>query len=241
MPQSLAHLLAANWSAPPSIKAFTSFAEAGDFSDHSQQGVAKMHDLAGQFSAQAHWLSQAHGAEVARVAVAEVVQGVVADALCTSVPQQMLFVRTADCVPIFLCSVRADWIAVIHAGWRGIANNIVANTVASYVQNSKYAIASDLLACIAPCISLPHYEVDASFKQCFSKRLPDLYSCFYAGKQDHKYQFDLRQACRIQLQQARVQAISCQPQCTYADNFFSYRRDADQRRQANFIVMSRED
>ena len=53
--------------------------------------------------------------------------GVEADAAWTDIAGAPLAVRTADCVPIVL---EGDGtVAVVHAGWRGLAGGIVAETV----------------------------------------------------------------------------------------------------------------
>ncbi len=53
--------------------------------------------------------------------------GVEADAAWTTVPGARLAVRTADCVPIVL---EGDGcVAVVHAGWRGLAAGIVRATI----------------------------------------------------------------------------------------------------------------
>ena len=54
--------------------------------------------------------------------------GVEADAAVTRVAGAKLAVRTADCVPLVL--VGDDALAVVHAGWRGLAAGIVQKTLA---------------------------------------------------------------------------------------------------------------
>jgi YfiH family protein len=52
-----------------------------------------------------------------------------ADALVTTTPGLPLAVRTADCVPVVIHADTA--VAVVHAGWRGLAAGIVANALAA--------------------------------------------------------------------------------------------------------------
>jgi len=55
--------------------------------------------------------------------------GVDADAAVTRVPGAKLAVRTADCVPIVL---EGDGtIGVVHAGWRGLAQGVVAAAISA--------------------------------------------------------------------------------------------------------------
>ena len=53
----------------------------------------------------------------------------VADALLTSIPAKRLGVKTADCLPILLYNPRVKVAGAIHAGWRGLANEIIPNTI----------------------------------------------------------------------------------------------------------------
>ena len=54
--------------------------------------------------------------------------GVSADAVLTTVPGARLAVRTADCVPVVLAR-GGEAVAVVHAGWRGLAAGIVEATI----------------------------------------------------------------------------------------------------------------
>src|SRR3989344_855467 len=40
-----------------------------------------------------------------------------------------LAVVTADCVPIFLYAPTSKYIVAIHAGWKGILNNVIINAI----------------------------------------------------------------------------------------------------------------
>jgi len=74
-------------------------------------------------------LRQVHGATVVTVTEPGEHAGVEADAAITRVPLAKLAVRTADCVPLVLEGDGA--VAVVHAGWRGLAAGIVETTVAA--------------------------------------------------------------------------------------------------------------
>ncbi len=53
----------------------------------------------------------------------------IADAMLTRIPNKVLGVKTADCLPILLYNPAAKVVGVIHAGWRGLANGVVFNTI----------------------------------------------------------------------------------------------------------------
>ena len=71
-----------------------------------------------------------------------------ADALWTRVPGLLLAVVTADCVPVLLASEGA--VAVVHAGWRGLAAGVIPAALAE--------MPGPCVASIGPCISAASYE-----------------------------------------------------------------------------------
>lgn len=68
-----------------------------------------------------------HGANVLTVTEPGEHAGAEADAAVTRSRYAKLAVRTADCVPIVL--IGRDSIGVVHAGWRGLAANVVQETI----------------------------------------------------------------------------------------------------------------
>lgn len=80
----------------------------------------------------------------------------VCDALLTAEPGVVLTVRTADCLPVVLAG---DGVAaVIHAGWRGLAGDIIGAVVRRVAAEHGVAparLAAALGTAIGPC----HYEV----------------------------------------------------------------------------------
>ncbi len=52
-----------------------------------------------------------------------------ADAIITDRSEITLFMRFADCVPIFLYDPVHKIIAIVHAGWKGTVNKIVSKSV----------------------------------------------------------------------------------------------------------------
>jgi YfiH family protein len=77
---------------------------------------------------------QVHGAEVRRHAAAHFEGLLVAegyDGHVTVVPGLLLAVSVADCVPVFLVEERSRTIALVHAGWRGVAASIVERAIDS--------------------------------------------------------------------------------------------------------------
>ena len=70
-----------------------------------------------------------------------------ADASFTDQPNVVCAVLTADCLPLLLCDRNATHVAAIHAGWRGLANGIIENTLKTMGLSPK-----DILAWLGPAI-----------------------------------------------------------------------------------------
>jgi copper oxidase (laccase) domain-containing protein len=49
----------------------------------------------------------------------------VGDGLVTNLPELLLGIQTADCLPVILVDVRRKAVGVFHAGWRGTIKRIV--------------------------------------------------------------------------------------------------------------------
>lgn len=142
-----------------------------------------------------------------------------ADALWTSRRDLALCVSTADCVPVVLAG--EDSVAVVHAGWRGIAANIVAKTVAAFGPAS-----TRISAWIGPAIGPCCYEVGVDVAQQVAAQST---SSIIAARAEGRPRIDLPGAVRWQLAKAGVESttsIDCCTRCN-VDWLWSYRRDGD--------------
>lgn len=80
-----------------------------------------------------------------------------ADAHITKVKKVALTIRTADCLPVLIHDSDSGWIAAIHAGWRGIENEIIRKTCAKLAEAG--AVLSQAHAWIGPHIARDSFEV----------------------------------------------------------------------------------
>jgi YfiH family protein len=104
---------------------------------------------------------QVHGAAVARVDEPSAGAGFGdptgrlpgADALLTASAGIPVAVLTADCLAVAMASPDTGVLAVVHAGWRGLAAGILAEAAAAVDDPTG------LLAAIGPAIGPDHYEV----------------------------------------------------------------------------------
>ena len=60
-----------------------------------------------------------------------------ADAHYTSARQKALIISTADCLPVFVHCKQTNRVAAIHAGWKGVANQIVFKTLQKLIQTGS--------------------------------------------------------------------------------------------------------
>lgn len=135
----------------------------------------------------------------------QIADGIIGD---SDIPKVIL---TADCLPLVLIGPHHH--AVIHAGWRGLAQNILSNELVSKI-NPTYAF-------IGPHIRREHYEVQADFLPHF----PDYPQAF--SRRDGKIFFDLAYVATAQLKKAYVDIVveDC-GLCTFSESkFHSYRRN----------------
>ena len=137
---------------------------------------------------------------------------------------------TADCLPILLCNQDGTEIAAIHAGWRGLANGIVENTLHKMQSNP-----STLLAWIGPSICQRCYEVGHELEQTFSKRYP--YTKVALRREGAHQHANLPQMAELILKAHGVNAVYPSHACTFEleHQFFSYRRQAQTGRMATLI------
>ncbi len=178
------------------------------------------------------------------------------DGVMSEVPDQAVWVCTADCTPVLIGDRRTGQVAAVHAGWRGTAQSIVPVAIAQLqAQGSQIA---DLRVAMGPAIAGEVYQVDhavaiatmgsvrpdllalptgVAIEQLIalpdSPVLPDVTA---AGK----VRLDVRQVNRWQLLQLGLmpEQMAIAPHCTYADpvNFFSHRRTPLRKAQWSGIV-----
>ncbi len=178
---------------------------------------------------------QVQGSDVAEVVFADAGAGFSAekdqikavDALVSNAKNVFLMVRTADCTPVLLFDQKKHCFAAIHSGREGTRGNIVGKSIALMIKlyNSDPV---DLTASIGPSICVEHYEVDALTYARFVEdtKIP----------QKPNY-LDIRKVVKSQLMTAGVleNNIDSIDQCTYENNYFSYRKDKTRNRQISII------
>jgi YfiH family protein len=143
----------------------------------------------------------------------------------------VIAVRTADCLPVLLCTHAGDEIAVAHCGWRGLAAGVLANTVAA-----MQAPPAELIAWFGPAISQAAYEVGDEVRETFVATDEAAAVCFEPNDRG-RWQADLYGLARLLLTAVGVTEVYGGGFCTFADpdRFFSYRRDGSTGRMVSYI------
>jgi polyphenol oxidase len=85
-------------------------------------------------------------------------QPLVGDGMITDVPELMLTVQTADCLPVIVVDRKRRAVGVFHAGWRGTVKRIVEKGVGE-MRRGFGSNPRDLVAAIGPGIQGCCYEV----------------------------------------------------------------------------------
>lgn len=99
------------------------------------------------------WLRQVHGDHVVVVERPGDSAGVDADGAVSRSAGAALAVITADCAPVALASAEGV-LGVVHAGWRGLANGVISQAVASM----RSLGATEVTAVLGPCIHAECYQ-----------------------------------------------------------------------------------
>lgn len=181
------------------------------------------------------WLNQTHGTDVINLGTKQSSGTPNADAIYTNIANKVCVIMTADCLPILLTNKTGDFVAAIHAGWRGLINGIIEKTVLQLNINSP----EQVLAFIGPAICQSCFEVDNTVFTEFKEK--DLETCqhFMSGASPDKYQADLRKIAALKLVRLGLleKNISNRDICTKCNPqwFYSYRANSQTGRIATLI------
>lgn len=223
------------WPAPPAIHAYTTLRQGGissppyatwNLADHVgddrwcvSENRKRLVETLG-LPSEPIWIRQTHSAIALPAEPGSRYQE--ADATFTDQPNQVCLVLTADCLPILVCNRQGTHVAAIHAGWKGLANGVIASTL-----NAMNQSPNDLLVWLGPAISQKNYPVSDDLRQIFLKQDPRHEDAFIQHQK--QWHADLYQIARHQFAAYAVNAITGGNHCTFAESndFYSYRRDGE--------------
>lgn len=159
------------------------------------------------------------------------------DALISNIPNSLMLMNFADCVPIILYSKEYNTGAIVHAGWRGTEQEIVSKTVEK--MNKELNIEpSSITALIGPAISQCCFETD---EDVFNRLIKDKNQKELYKQKENKYYIDLKLLNKYQLQNKGIQNIDICDYCTccMSDIFFSYRKESGKTARHSAVVKIR--
>lgn len=184
-----------------------------------------------QLPAEPAWLTQVHGVGV--LDAARVDGSPRADASIADRPGVVCAIMTADCMPVLLADAQGKVVGAAHAGWRGLADGVLENTVAAM----REAGAGELLAWLGPAIGPAAFEVGDEVKSAFARLGPQAAAAFMPCTAPGKYLADLPRLARLALAGVGVTQVAGGDCCTVSDarRFYSYRRDRVTGRMASLI------
>ncbi|MBA3629438.1 MAG: laccase domain-containing protein [Actinobacteria bacterium] len=192
-------------------------ARAGDSPEAVVENRRRVAEAVGFDASRLALTRQVHGVELMRATSGA--GGILgeADGLVTDRKGVVLGILSADCAAVALLG--AGGVALVHAGWRGLAGGIV--------ERGVRAVEPVLAAWVGPAIGACCYEVGDEVVEAWNRRgLP-------VADSSH---VDPRRAAVAELRTAGVTAVAALDECTACGGgFFSYRRDGVTGRHGAFI------
>lgn len=240
-----------NWPAPSNVKAFSTTrlggVSVGPFSglnlgshvSDELDAVLKNRQRLTDFSAlprSPFWLNQTHSTRVVSLPYLHKDSIPDADASITSTSKEVCCVMTADCLPVLICDKSGTQVAAIHAGWRGLLDGIIENTLSLF-----NAPANELLIWLGPAISQAAFQVGGDVRDQFIQHDSEAHLAFIADKMPNKWRADIYTLAKQRLITKGILSndIFGGEYCTYEDPslFYSYRRNGKTGRQAALIYL----
>lgn len=143
------------------------------------------------------------------------------DALITREKKTYLSITAADCLPVLFYDFKMKIIGLAHAGWRGVAKEIIRKTIKKMI--SLGGSPKNMAVAIGPGINQCHFEIKKDVLVKF-KQYNEL-----VEKRGNKYFLDLRGVIQKQLRANGIQEKNMENknECTFCQErkYFSYRRD----------------
>jgi polyphenol oxidase len=187
------------------------------------------------------WVHQVHGNVVHHAETLPVnhplgATEVKGDAIVSHTPGLVCGIKIADCMPVLFASIDGEAVAAAHAGWRGLCNGVLENTVAAC-----NVLPERLIAWCGPCIGPLKFEVGEEVRDAFVAHHAGASVAFTSTALPGKLMCDLPMLAMQRLQSVGVKNVVVSHRCTVSepDVFFSYRRDRVSGRMAAFVWIER--
>lgn len=167
---------------------------------------------------------QIHGSRIAVVGSNKTGQIPGTDGLITMEKDIFLMVMVADCLPVLMYDPVLRIVAAVHAGWRGISDQIIPETLKKFKElNSEM---ENIIAGIGPGICQKHFIVRSGVLESFRDYYPK--ATLLINKDGY---VDLKKAAAIDLERNGVIPgnIEISKYCTVCDNgtYSSFRKEGE--------------
>ncbi len=175
--------------------------------------------------------NQTHGSHVERVTAKNADRVPQADAIFTTEKNLALAISHADCQAAIFYDPVHEAIAAVHAGWRGLVQNIYARTLAA-MQREIGTQPQNIIVCIAPSLGPDHSEFK-NYRQEFPQELwrfqvkPNYFDLWAIGKE---------QLLTLGVLERNIEITEMCTHC-HSDDCFSYRRDKNTGRHGTVVAM----
>lgn len=185
------------------------------------------------------FLKQVHGTKVLNLSP-QTTDGESADASISTQANLACTIMVADCLPVLFTDFEGTFVAAAHAGWRGLVNGILGDTLASismrktsfYAMNTSF-VATNTIAWLGPCIGSTAFEVGDEVRTAFLSQ-STFADCYFQPVGGGKWLANLAGLARSQLQMLGIPSSNLfgndasTSWCTVEQEklFFSHRRDA---------------
>ena len=136
----------------------------GDESDSVRENRRRVAAAIGVAESQLVTVNQVHGADVLNAELVTVTSE--ADALAYESHDVALAMLVADCVPLLFVDPSSSRFAIVHAGWRGLRDGVLARAL------STFSDPATVYVFVGPSISMEAYQVGPDVAQYFSN-VPD--------------------------------------------------------------------
>jgi hypothetical protein len=143
------------------------------------------------------------------------------DGIFSSNNQLILEVSVADCMPIFFADKNKNFFGVVHAGWKGLAEGIIENSIELLI-NEGFGLDS-VKVLIGPSIRQDNFEVKNDVADLFDDRFSTL--------KDGKIFLSLQKIAMSKLSAYNIHDVMDVEECTYnTPTYYSYRRNKTEKR-----------
>ncbi|MCW7493751.1 polyphenol oxidase family protein [Leptospira sp. 2 VSF19] len=154
------------------------------------------------------------------------------DGLYTELPNRLLVVRTADCVPVFLYSSKRPLVAIIHSGWKGASLSITERMIEKVIEMGFSQ--EELHMEIGPYIQGSDYEVGSDVANFFSHLGEEV--CFPKGKDKFLLDVGLAIEKRVKEKFQRLGGVENSHTNVYGSPLYFSHRAKEEGRNLNFIL-----